>query len=113
MRIFTYSLSILYFLFSTGLAFASEVLEIELILKDHKFSQELIEVPKGRKIRLTIKNEDPTVEEFDSIDLNREKIIPGNSAVHVILAPLKPGKYYFMGEFHSDTATGCLVVNDN
>lgn len=113
MRIFIYSFSILCFIFSSNLTYASEVLEIELILKDHKFNQELVEVPKGRKIRLTIKNEDPTVEEFDSIDLNREKIIPGNSAVHIILAPLKPGKYCFMGEFHSDTATGCLVVNDN
>lgn len=113
MRIFTYCLGILYFLFSINIACASEVHEVELILKDHKFNQELIEVPKGRKIRLTVKNEDLTVEEFDSIDLNREKIIPGNSAVHIILAPLKPGKYCFMGEFHSDTATGCLIVNDN
>lgn len=113
MKRFSKYLWIFFISFSNLLAYGDERIEIEIILKDHKFDKEIIEVPKGRKIRLTVKNQDPTVEEFDSIDLNREKIIPGNSEAHIILAPLKPGKYCFMGEFHSDTATGCLVVNDN
>lgn len=100
-------------LFSASVVCASEAVEVEITIKDHKFNPEIIEVPRGHKIRLTVKNEDPTVEEFDSVDLNREKIIPGNSVAHIILAPLKPGKYSFVGEFHSDTATGHLIVNDN
>lgn len=90
---------------------SNEVLEIEIIIKEHKFSPEIIEVPCDRKIRLIVHNQDDTVEEFDSPDLKREKIIPGKSSAHIILAPLKPGKYYFIGEFHPQTAKGCLVVN--
>lgn len=113
MKNILYRFLLFYSLTSGGGVYASEVIEVMLIIKDHKFIPETIEVPKGHKIRLTVKNEDPTVEEFDSVDLNREKIIPGNSETHIILAPLKPGKYSFMGEFHSDTATGQLIVNDN
>lgn len=111
-KLFNYFLFAYSFLYAINVH-AVEAIEIELKIKDHKFSQEIIEVPKGRKIRLTVKNEDPTVEEFDSIDLNREKIIPGHSEAHIVLAPLKPGKYCFMGEFHSETAKGYLIVNDN
>jgi plastocyanin len=94
-------------------SYASTTIEREIIIKNHKFHPENIEVPTGHKIKLIVKNEDSSIEEFDSIDLSREKIIPGNSSVHVILAPLKPGKYCFMGEFHPETASGCIIVNDN
>lgn len=92
--------------------YASDLIEIETSIKDHKFYPDNLEVASGHKIRLTVKNLDNTIEEFDSIDLRREKIIAGNSSVHIILAPLNPGKYYFIGEFHPDTAKGCLTVID-
>jgi plastocyanin len=87
------------------------ILEVSISIKDHKFYPDLIEVPEGQKIRLTVNNLDNTIEEFDSIDLKREKIILGNSFAHIMLAPLKPGRYYYVGEFHADTAKGCIVVN--
>lgn len=87
-----------------------EILEFTIIIENHKFKPEIIEVPQGKKIRLIIKNNDPTIEEFESTDLKREKIVPGNSSVRIILAPLKPGKYHFVGEFHEDTAKGDIIV---
>ena len=89
---------------------SSEILDIEVSIKDHKFEPEITEVPSGVKIRLTVKNLDDTIEEFDSVDLRREKIIAGNSQIHVTLAPLKPGKYCFVGEFHHETAKGCIIA---
>ncbi len=89
---------------------ASETVEIHLVIKDHKFQPEQIEVPAGIPLRLTVENQDATIEEFDSPDLKREKIIPGNSSIHIKLAPLKIGSYCFVGEFHADTAKGCLIV---
>jgi plastocyanin len=81
-----------------------------LTLKDHHFAPETIEVPAGQKVKLLVRNQDDTAEEFDSYDLNREKVIAGNSEGIVIIGPLDPGTYSFTGEFHADTAHGKVVV---
>ncbi|ARD86311.1 hypothetical protein A3306_03700 [Rickettsia bellii] len=89
-----------------------EILEIKIVIKDHKFVPDIVEVPKSTKIRLVIHNEDDTVEEFESHDLHREKIVMSHDSIKIILAPLKPGKYDFFGDFHQDTAQGFLIVKD-
>lgn len=88
------------------------VLEIDLHLRDHKFFPKTIKIPSQRKVRLTIHNDDPTIEEFESHDLKREKVILAKSHTVIILAPLKKGIYKFFGEFHEDTAQGELIVED-
>jgi plastocyanin len=82
----------------------------EIIIKDHKFIPEKLDVPAGKKIRLLIRNKDFTVEEFESFDLKREKIVPGNGKIKVSIGPLKPGIYKFFGEFHAETAQGEIVA---
>jgi hypothetical protein len=67
-------------------------------------------VPAGQKIKLVVENQDPTPEEFESYTLNREKVVPGNGQITVLVGPLKPGKYEFFGEFNQDTAQGTLVA---
>jgi hypothetical protein len=62
------------------------------------------------RVRLTIRNEDATPEEFDSTELRREKVIPGGSEATIYVGPLPPGTYEFIGEFHSATARGRIVV---
>lgn len=89
-----------------------EVLTAELHIKDHRFVPDIIELPAGKKIRLVIYNDDETIEEFESIDLKREKIIPGKSSTVIILAPLKAGEYKIFGEFHEDTAQGKIIVKE-
>ena len=49
--------------------------EYVLTLKDHHFSPKTLSIPAGQKVKLTIKNLDPTPAEFESSDLNREKVI--------------------------------------
>ena len=61
-------------------------------------------------MKILVRNQDDTAEEFDSYDLNREKVIAGNSEGIVIIGPLDAGTYSFMGEFHADTAHGTIVV---
>ena len=51
-----------------------------------------------------------TAEEFESYDLNREKIIGGNKTGIVFIGPLKPGKYGFFGEFNPETAQGVVIA---
>ena len=81
-----------------------------LTLKDHRFSPATLEVPAGQKVKILVRNQDDSAEEFDSYDLNREKVIAANSEGIVIIGPLDPGTYSFMGEFHADTAQGKIVV---
>lgn len=84
--------------------------EFTITIKDHKFSPETLEVPANQKVKLKIVNQDPTPEEFESYELNREKIIQGGATGVVFIGPLKPGSYPYFGEFNMDTAKGMIVA---
>jgi hypothetical protein len=84
--------------------------EIEIVIRDHLFFPSMIEVPANQKIRLLIINEDPTPEEFESYELNREKVIPGNTRTVIFIGPLAPGEYPFFGEFYPRTAQGRVIA---
>jgi len=90
-------------------AFADDVPNIAVTLKDHQFVPSEIHVPQGKPVILTITNNDPTAEEFDSSALKVEKVIAGGTYGTVRLRPLAPGRYPFMGEYHSDTAKGVVI----
>jgi hypothetical protein len=81
-----------------------------LSLKDHQFDPTELKVPVGQKVKLTIQNLDSTPEEFESHELNREKIIPGGKSAIVYIGPLEAGRYPFVGEFHEDTAKGVIIA---
>lgn len=81
-----------------------------LTLRNHQFEPAELVVPAGRKLRLQVVNADPTPEEFESHELNREKIIPGNSSGIVYVGPLDAGTYPFFGDFNPQTAQGRLIV---
>ncbi len=81
-----------------------------IVIKDHKFTPEVLYVPAGQKIKLIVDNQDATPEEFESDDLRREKIIAGNSKATVYVGPMKPGKYHFFGEFNLATANGYIIA---
>jgi hypothetical protein len=61
-------------------------------------------------VQITVVNDDPTPEEFESHEMKVEKVIPGKSKAVVRVGPLKPGRYPFFGEFHEATARGTLVA---
>jgi hypothetical protein len=83
---------------------------IPLKLKDHKFTPAEIHVKANVPNVITMTNEDATAEEFDSTSLKVEKVVAGNSSGNVRLRPLAPGRYPFMGEYHSDTAQGVVIA---
>jgi RPA family protein len=88
----------------------AEVKEYTLTLRNHKFVPAQLTIPANTKVKLLIVNEDSTPEEFESHELNREKIVTGKGRITVFVGPLKPGKYPFFGEFHMDTAQGVLIA---
>ena len=84
--------------------------EAQLVIRDHKFEPAEIKIPAGKKVKLVIENQDATAEEFESHELNREKVVPPKGKVTVFVGPLKPGRYPFFGDFHKETAKGVLIV---
>jgi hypothetical protein len=83
---------------------------IPVSLKDHKFTPTEIHVKANVPNAISLANNDPTAEEFDSTSLKVEKVVAGNSSGTVRLRPLAPGRYPFMGEFHSSTAQGVVIA---
>ena len=92
-----------------GVANAADF-EAKLVIRDHKFDPTELNVPAGTKIKLLIENQDATPEEFESTELNREKVVVGKGTITVILGPLDAGRYPFFGDFHQETAQGVVVV---
>jgi plastocyanin len=90
-------------------AFAAD-LEYRLTIRNHRFEPAELQVPAGKKIKLIIDNQDESAEEFESHELNREKVVPAKSKASVYIGPLSPGRYPFIGEFHEKTANGVIIV---
>jgi high-affinity iron transporter len=81
-----------------------------LVFRQHRFEPSRIEVPAHVKFRLLVRNTDDSADEFESVDLNREKLVAPGQTITVFLGPLEPGEYHFFGDFHQDTAQGVLVA---
>jgi len=84
--------------------------EMAIVIRNHHFEPAELVVPAGKKIKLKVENQDATPEEFESHELNREKVIPANSSATIYVGPLTPGRYPFFGEFNPKTALGALVA---
>jgi plastocyanin len=84
--------------------------EVSLVIRNNRFEPQEIRVPAGQKIRLLVKNLDAAAEEFESHELNREKVIAAGATATIYIGPLSPGRYPFFGEFHESTARGVVVA---
>lgn len=96
-----------------GAVFSSVVLAAPIFtleIKNHLFYPAEIVIPANTKVRLRVINRDDTPEEFESYELNREKVILGNSQTVIFIGPLPPGEYPFFGEFNISTAQGKIIA---
>jgi hypothetical protein len=89
---------------------AQDLPSFNLTIKAGRFYPETLEVPANTKFRLLLKNEGPGPEEFESIELRKEKVLAPGVSSFLIIQPLKPGTYKFFGDFHPDTAQGRFVA---
>jgi len=92
------------------LSFAREQETCTIVIKEHKFEPARLTIPAGKKVKVVIDNQDPTVEEFESYELNREKVVGGGKQIIIYLGPLKPGSYKYFGDFHKETAQGIITA---
>lgn len=84
--------------------------EFEIEIRGHLFYPSELTVPANVKVKLIVYNRDPTPEEFESYELNREKVIMGRQKAIIFIGPLAPGVYPFFGEFNPKTAQGKVVA---
>ena len=80
--------------------------QVVIEIRDHLFIPQTVRIPEGRKVRLVFINHDPSPEEIDSFDLNREKVIfgrPTRAPSGLSLRPSGP----------SNVRHGCPAVGDH
>jgi len=104
------SLTLITYLFSTFVL--AERINYTITLKDHLFYPSQLIIPANKKIKLIIINKDESIEEFDSFDLNREKVLFPHSKNSIYIGPLPEGKYDFFGEYNPSSARGSVIVID-
>ncbi len=80
-----------------------------IVIKNHQFIPSQLNIPAGKKLQLTVDNQDPTPEEFESFDLDREQVVEGNKKLIVFIGPLSPGKYGYWADYHKDSK-GVIVA---
>ena len=81
-----------------------------LTLKDHRFSPAELTIPANTRVRLVVRNADPTAAEFESDDVKAEKVLPANHETVVLIGPLQPGSYEFHDEYHEASSQSRLIV---
>jgi hypothetical protein len=94
----------------TSSAANSGVPVFELEIRDHLFHPDELHIPANTKVKLIVYNRDSTPEEFESYELNREKVIMGERKANIFIGPLAPGVYPFFGEFNPRTAQGRVIA---
>jgi len=84
--------------------------DFSLTIRDHTFTPAELKIPAGKRVSVTVSNEDTTPEEFESHPMKVEKVIPGKSKALVRIGPLEAGRYDFIGEYNEATAKGVVIA---
>jgi hypothetical protein len=93
-----------------GSALADDTPSFAIVASGGRLSPERVEVPAGRRIKLTLKNESSGPVEFENLDLRVEKVLAPGASSFVVLPALKPGSYRFVDEFHPDTGSTLIIA---
>ncbi len=108
LRFMKKTLFLILFFFAQN-SFAAEK-EYLVQIKNHKFEPATISVTANEKFKLIIENTDKTLEEFESNDLKKEKLVGAGKKIVIPIQALKAGEYKFFGDFHQKTAQGKIIA---
>src|SRR5690242_2311245 len=81
---------------------------VPLAVADHGFTPAEIEAAAGERLRIEVTNRTAAAIEFESFELNRERVVPPGQTVAVYVSGLSPGRYEFFDDFHQERR-GTLV----
>jgi Cupredoxin-like domain len=94
----------------SGLAHAEDLPTFKLNMANGKVSPTRIEVPAGKRIKISITNSGTSAVEFESVQLRKEKVLAPGGESFVVIAPLDPGEYKFFDDFNQATGQGVIVA---
>ena len=84
---------------------------LALAITETGFAPAELPVPAGGdKIRIEVTNQTGAAVEFESFELNRERVVQPGKTVTVWLSGLVAGRYEFFDDFHQERK-GALVVH--
>jgi len=78
--------------------------------KDGVITPSTLEVPANTRFKIEIRNTGTTPAEFESAELQREKVVGPGANSFVVIRSLDPGEYSFFDDFHPDTPPGKLIA---
>ena len=66
-------------------------------------------LPANTPVKLQVTNSGDAVIEFESFELNRERVVQPGQTITVNLPPLSPGSYAFVDDFSNGAVKGQIV----
>jgi len=82
----------------------------DLEFRDGHFEPSTLSVSANAPVKLRVKNTTTNPIEFESFELNRERVVPPGGVITVFLPALSPGIYHFFDDFHHDVPQGTLIA---
>ncbi len=82
----------------------------ELRFHDGHFDPSSLTVSANTPLKLRVRNTTANPIEFESFELNRERVVPAGGVITVFLPALSPGTYHFFDDFHHDVPQGTLIA---
>ena len=83
---------------------------VELRFENHRFEPQAITVPANRAFRIKVINTSKETIEFESLKLNRERVVGPGETIIVNVPALSPGSYDFYDDFHDDVPEGAIIA---
>jgi hypothetical protein len=99
-----------FLIFPLSVSFAEGENIIQTSIKNKKFVPDEIHIIANQSVTLRIINEDAIPVEFESMDLNKEKLVPPGKTIDIPLKGLKPGIYEFFSDFGPKDLRGKIIV---
>ena len=103
-RMFTAPRTLLFLLLLSALPHTAWAEDYTITIKDQQFSPQSLAIPANQKVKITIHNTDATPAEFESSELNREKVVGANSDIILFVGPLDAGNYHYFNDFRRESS---------
>ena len=98
-----------FLLLGPATAAVADDLTVGLAVREHGFEPAEVETAAGTRVRLEITNHTPAAIEFESFELNRERVVQPGQTAAVYVSGLATGRYEFFDDFHQERR-GVLVA---
>jgi hypothetical protein len=82
----------------------------QLKFADGHFEPASLNIAAGKPTTLTVINDGKSAIEFESFELNRERVVQPGQTITVKLPKLDPGQYHFFDDFHHEVAQGTITA---